>query len=124
MVELTERKYALPTVSRTFEGRDRFAPAAGFLAKGVALVSLGKRIADFHAIELPRPAVHGEQLTGVVLRVDRFGNLITNIDRRAFEQFAGGRPIAVEVGGDRHPADRGDLRGSPGRRIVRIVRQH
>lgn len=99
VVELTERKYALPTVSRTFEGRDRFAPAAGFLAKGVALVALGKRISDFHAIDLPQPAVGGEQLTGVVLRVDRFGNLITNIDRRTFEQFAAGRPIAVEVGG-------------------------
>ena len=42
VVELTERKYARPTVSRTFEGRDRFAPAAGHLAKGVSLVSLGK----------------------------------------------------------------------------------
>ena len=37
VVELTERKYARPTVSRTFEGRDRFAPAAGWLAKGIAL---------------------------------------------------------------------------------------
>lgn len=99
VVELTERKYALPTVSRTFEGRDRFAPAAGFLARGVALVALGRRIADFHSLELPRPAVGGQQLSGEVVRVDRFGNLITNIDRRTFEQFAAGRPIAVEVGG-------------------------
>lgn len=103
VVELTERKYALPTVSRTFEGRDRFAPAAGFLAKGIALVSLGKRISDYHAIDLARPAVNGEELTGTVVRIDRFGNLITNIDRRAFEQFAGGRPIAVEVGGKNIP---------------------
>ena len=99
VVELSERKYALPTVSRTFEGRDRFAPAAGYLAKGVALVSLGKRISDFHAIALPRPAVIGDALGGVVVRVDRFGNLITNIDRQSFEQFAGNRPITVEVGG-------------------------
>src|SRR5947208_1579280 len=35
VVELTERKYARPTVSRTFEGRDRFAPAAAWLAKGI-----------------------------------------------------------------------------------------
>src|SRR5919107_3287440 len=35
MVELTERRYARPTVSRTFEGRDRFAPAAAWLAKGI-----------------------------------------------------------------------------------------
>ena len=99
VVELTERKYALPTVSRTFEGRDRFAPAAGFLAKGIALVSLGKAIANFHSIELPRPAVTAGEVTGEVLRVDRFGNLITNIDRRTFEQFAAGGSIAVAVGG-------------------------
>src|SRR6188474_851349 len=88
VVELTERKYSRPTVSRTFEGRDRFAPAAGFLAKGIPLASLGKTIKDFHTIDLPRPAVTGGELVGEVVRVDRFGNLITNIDRRAFEQFA------------------------------------
>ncbi len=42
VVELTERRYARPTVSRTFEGRDRFAPAAGWLAKGVDLSALGR----------------------------------------------------------------------------------
>ena len=103
VVELTERKYALPTVSRTFEGRDRFAPAAGFLAKGVALVSLGRSISNFHALDLPRPAVSADAITGAVVRVDRFGNLITNIDRKTFEQFAGGRSIAVEVGGQDIP---------------------
>ena len=46
VVELTERKYARPTVSRTFEGRDRFAPAAGWLAKGLPLASLGRAITD------------------------------------------------------------------------------
>jgi S-adenosylmethionine hydrolase len=99
VVELTERKYALPTVSRTFEGRDRFAPAAGYLAKGVALVSLGKGLSNYQSIELPRPAVNGTELSGEVIRVDRFGNLITNIDRRSFEHFAGAGSIAVMVGG-------------------------
>lgn len=98
VVELTERKYARPTVSRTFEGRDRFAPAAGWLAKGIALVSLGKAISNFHVIDLPRPAVVGKELAGEVVRVDRFGNLITNIDRRTFEQFANGGTIAVTIG--------------------------
>jgi S-adenosyl-L-methionine hydrolase (adenosine-forming) len=103
VVELTERKYARPTVSRTFEGRDRFAPAAGFLAKGVALVSLGKSIKDYHTIDLPLPSRSGSELSGEVVRVDRFGNLITNIDRRTFEQFAGGGAIAVVVGGREIP---------------------
>ena len=57
VVELTERKYARPTVSRTFEGRDRFAPAAGWLAKGIALVSLGKSISNYQVLDLPRPVV-------------------------------------------------------------------
>jgi S-adenosylmethionine hydrolase len=97
VVELTERKYARPTVSRTFEGRDRFAPAAGWLAKGVALVSMGKSITNYHVIDLPTPEVAAEHITGQVVRVDRFGNLITNIDRKMLEQFAGGRPIAVTL---------------------------
>ena len=47
---------------------------------------------------MPRPVAEGAALIGEVVRVDRFGNLITNIDRRAFEQFAGGASIAVVVG--------------------------
>ena len=99
VVELTERKYSRPTVSRTFEGRDRFAPAAGFLAKGIPLISLGRSIQDFHTIDLPRPSLAGMELKGEVVRIDRFGNLITNIDRKTFEQFTSGGSIAVSVGG-------------------------
>ena len=45
VVELSERRYARPTVSRTFEGRDRFAPAAAFLAKGIHLEAFGRLLA-------------------------------------------------------------------------------
>jgi S-adenosylmethionine hydrolase len=103
VVELTERKYSRPTVSRTFEGRDRFAPAAGHLAKGVALVSLGKSIKDFAILDLPRPTVTARELAGEIVRVDRFGNLITNIDRKTFEHFASGAAIAILVGGREIP---------------------
>jgi S-adenosylmethionine hydrolase len=103
VVELTERKYSLPTVSRTFEGRDRFAPAAAHLAKGVALVSLGKSISNYCSIELVAPVASERELRGEVVRVDRFGNLITNIDRRTFEQFATKQSIAVEAGGREIP---------------------
>ena len=98
VIELTERKYALPTVSRTFEGRDRFAPAAGWLARGTALVSMGRTIANYQVIEVPRPEVTPDGVTGEIVRVDRFGNLITNIDRRTLEQFAAGQAIAVTIG--------------------------
>lgn len=97
VVELSERRFARPTVSRTFEGRDRFAPAAGWLAKGTELKALGRSLADFLRLEIPDPVVSDREIRGEVLRVDRFGNLITNIDRRAFEKL--GRPgeTAVEI---------------------------
>ncbi len=98
VVELTERKYARATVSRTFEGRDRFAPAAGWLAKGINITWLGKSVTNFSTLNLPRPSVSGDQVAGEVVRVDRFGNLITNIDRQSFEQFTSGGTIVVWAG--------------------------
>lgn len=97
IVELSERKYARPTVSRTFEGRDRFAPAAGWLAKGIALKSLGRTLADYHEIEIPAPVIDGGGIVGETLRVDRFGNLITNIDRKTFDRVANTGPVVVRV---------------------------
>ena len=88
MVELTERRYARPTVSRTFEGRDRFAPAAGWLAKGIELSALGRPAGAVQRLDVPRPQIEPGRLVGQVLRVDRFGNLITNIDRKVFDQIA------------------------------------
>jgi S-adenosylmethionine hydrolase len=98
-VELTERRYGRPTVSRTFEGRDRFAPAAAWLAKGIQLPALGRTAADLHRLEIPVPEVDDTALRGAVLRIDRFGNLVTNIDRKAFERFTSGRQVQVSVGG-------------------------
>jgi S-adenosylmethionine hydrolase len=98
IVELTERRYARPTVSRTFEGRDRFAPAAAWLAKGIQLSALGRTVPAYHQLEIPQVEV-GNQLIGVVLLVDRFGNLVTNIDRRTFEAFTHGQPAALKVAG-------------------------
>ncbi len=90
VVELTERKYARPTVSRTFEGRDRFAPAAAWLAKGLELSALGRTLTTWTTLDVPEPVVTESLVVAEVLRVDRFGNLVTNLDRRTFERFAGG----------------------------------
>jgi len=97
VVELTERRYARPTVSRTFEGRDRFAPAAAWLAKGIELPALGRPAGMIQRLELPQPALQGDGILGRVLRVDRFGNLITNIDRRTFDKLTGG-PLEIQIG--------------------------
>jgi len=98
VVELTERRYARPTVSRTFEGRDRFAPAAAWLAKGIELAALGRPAGSLHRIDLPQPQRTADGLTGEVLRVDRFGNLITNIDRKTFDRLAHDGTLEIRVG--------------------------
>src|SRR5437660_1848173 len=74
IVELTERKFARPTVSRTFEGRDRFAPAAAWLAKGIELAALGRSAGAIHHLEIPKPQGGADRIEGQVLRVDHFGN--------------------------------------------------
>src|SRR5258706_9176799 len=75
VVELTERKYARPTVSRTFEGRDRFAPAAAWLAKGIELAALGRSAGPIHHLDIPKPHVAADRIAGQGLRVDHFANL-------------------------------------------------
>ena len=97
IVELTERKYGRPSVSRTFEGRDRFAPAAAWLAKGIDLAALGRSAGAVQHLDIPRAVLGEGRIDGEVLRVDRFGNLITNIDRRTFEKLAGG-PLDIRIG--------------------------
>jgi S-adenosylmethionine hydrolase len=99
VVALGERSYELPTVSRTFEGRDRFAPAAAWLARGTEVTALGHEIGTWIEIATPVPEIGTEEIQGEVLRVDRFGNLVTNLDRNTVERFAGDRTIGIVAGG-------------------------
>jgi S-adenosyl-L-methionine hydrolase (adenosine-forming) len=70
--------YYLHPVSKTFHGRDIFAPVAAWLSKGWQTASMGEEITDFKKFSLPRPKDAEGTLKGVVLRADNFGNLITN----------------------------------------------
>jgi hypothetical protein len=97
VVELSERKYARPTISRTFEGRDRFAPAAAWLAGGLELAALGTPAGPVLRLDMPRPSITPGGIDGEVMRVDRFGNLITNIDRKTFHTVSGEEPLAVHI---------------------------
>jgi S-adenosyl-L-methionine hydrolase (adenosine-forming) len=70
--------YYLQPVSKTFHGRDVFAPVAAWLSKGWQPASMGDEITDYKKFAMPRPKPTDGSLRGVVLRVDGFGNLITN----------------------------------------------
>src|SRR5262249_25395528 len=63
----------------TFHGRDIFAPVAAHLSRGISIQSVGPRIFDFIQQPLPKPFRNGRKLIGTVLRVDKFGNVITNL---------------------------------------------
>jgi S-adenosyl-L-methionine hydrolase (adenosine-forming) len=76
---LTSEHYFLQPVSKTFHGRDIFAPAAGWLSKHWQPASMGEDINDFKRFAMPKPKEGDGLLKGVVLKVDGFGNLITNI---------------------------------------------
>jgi S-adenosyl-L-methionine hydrolase (adenosine-forming) len=77
---VTAEHYYRQPVSNTFHARDIFAPVAAYLAKGVDPDKFGHEISDFIRFNAPKPKpAEGNTLRAVVLKVDRFGNLITNI---------------------------------------------
>lgn len=78
--EITNSKYWRHPVSSTFHGRDVFAPVAAHVSRGIPLDELGRFIASVNVFPLPRPQSDAVgNLTGHILHIDRFGNLITDI---------------------------------------------
>jgi S-adenosyl-L-methionine hydrolase (adenosine-forming) len=82
----------------TFHGRDVFAPAAARLAGGARLEDLGAVVTDPIRVPLPAPEDRGTHLAGVVLHVDRFGNLVTNLPATWGRTGSGMRAAGVAVG--------------------------
>ncbi len=77
-------------ISSTFHGRDIFAPAAALLASGKNLRKIAKKLEDFYVLDLKDPEVlttsEGVSIKGRVMYVDKFGNLITNIEKELVDQ--------------------------------------
>jgi S-adenosylmethionine hydrolase len=94
IVSLTNPRYRRPVVSQTFEGRDRFGPAAAWLAAGTSITSLGEEVQTIERLTLPHPVFRADAVEGEVLHIDRFGNLVTNILRDAI----GPRDATVHIG--------------------------
>ncbi len=77
--ELDKPGYWLPRVSRTFHGRDIFAPTAAHLANGTPAPELGSPIGSAVCLPIPRFLSTQDSTTGAVVHIDTYGNLITNI---------------------------------------------
>jgi S-adenosylmethionine hydrolase len=96
--EITAERYFRPPVSRTFHGRDIFAPVAAHLANGVAPAEFGKPIRDYVRLNLSGPSPAGPNTwAGTILKVDRFGNLITNFDTGSWFRLTA-EPFEMKVG--------------------------
>jgi S-adenosylmethionine hydrolase len=95
---LTADQYFLKPVSNTFHGRDIFSPVAGWLSKGVAVDSFGERITDYVRLAVPRPLRSPEgTVNGAILRVDSFGNLITNLTPQDVPELFSEKPPSFRI---------------------------
>lgn len=96
--EVAAPEYRRDAVSRTFHGRDVFAPAAAHIATGVDPSRLGPPVTDPVRLAWPAPGEVGGAVAGVVLHVDRFGNLVTSVRAEAVAGLPG-RGATVKVAG-------------------------
>src|SRR5207237_6774947 len=106
--ELANADYALDNVSRTFHGRDLFAPAAAHLAAGASIEQLGPPLAAdaLAQLDLPEPDIGENRIRATVLYIDRFGNVQLNLTREHMQQaeVTPGTTIELELGLERYYA--------------------
>jgi S-adenosylmethionine hydrolase len=95
---VTAQHYFLQPISNTFHGRDIFAPVASYLSKGVDSEKFGDEITDYVKFNAPKPKpVDQQTMKGVVLKADRFGNLITNITPQDAPMLFGENPAPFKI---------------------------
>ena len=99
IIHLTESNYFLPEVSTTFHGRDIFAPVAAYLSTGINPLDMGTVINDPVSLESQAIEIMGDVIYGKVVRVDNFGNLITNIHKRELKCFLDRHELNIRVSG-------------------------
>lgn len=100
-VQLTNTQYHRERLSRTFHGRDVFAPVAAHLASGVPLQALGTAISDLVRLPSTEPEELSDGLRVRILRVDSFGNLVTNLTEERFAEWIArhpGKSVVVDIG--------------------------
>jgi S-adenosylmethionine hydrolase len=100
IIDVSHSRYRLRPVSRTFHGRDVFAPIAAALASGVDPSTLGPRVRTMRRLVVPKPRRRARTLVGEVLWIDGFGNATTNVSATdlAGADFRG-RRLSITIAG-------------------------
>jgi len=96
-VSLENKKYFLREVSSTFWGRDVFSPVSAYLSKGISIDKLGRVCNKIKELKIPSPQIKGSILSGRVIYIDRFGNLITNINLKDFKDFTKNKEFIFKI---------------------------
>jgi S-adenosylmethionine hydrolase len=95
IVEIAHSRFVAESISPTFHGRDVFAPAAAELACGMSMAMAGPGASEIEMLHIHEPEMEGRLLSGEIIHVDRFGNLITNV---RVSHFRHRRPVVAIVG--------------------------
>lgn len=104
VIHLTESRYFLRDISLTFHGRDIFAPVSAHLSLGADPMGMGVEMDDPVRFCLPAPEKvrseysNGDMLSGQIVRVDNFGNLISNIHMDDLKKFPGELRPVIRIG--------------------------
>ncbi len=99
VVSVTEPRFVLPCISNTFHGRDVFAPVAAHLAQGMPVTDFGPVIDDYDTGSITEPVVSENRITGHVLHIDRYGNIITDIAESLFLETTRGKRFRITLSG-------------------------
>ncbi len=100
---IEKAEFMLERVSLTFHGRDVFAPVAAHLACGHRVEEFGPEVKDPVRLQYPQPTLSADGIEGMVLYIDRFGNLITNFDVLVVNSLREGQVVAVLEDGSEWP---------------------
>jgi hypothetical protein len=94
---LSNKKYFLPNISTTFHGRDIFAPVAGYISLGRAAKGMGAKIKNYKRLKWPLAEVKSNKIIGKIIYIDRFGNLISNISKKQFDDFTENHLFTIKI---------------------------
>ena len=92
---------SINSVTTSFPEKDIFAPAAAKLASGVAITTLGKPMASFKKMIGRSVKATRKIIAGHVIRVDNYGNLITNISKTDFDILSKGKTFTIQFSGEK-----------------------
>lgn len=97
-VRLSNEEYWRDDPSNTFHGRDIFAPCAAHLSQGVALQDLGEPLEELVTYKWTVPIADKDGLEGMIIHIDKFGNLVSNIPGSQIREVIGNKNVKIYVG--------------------------